>query len=131
MSTKFSTSKLGTKYDKQFILDNDNKYHNILHMLRKYASNKHCADCNSKDNSWCSVNIGVFLCIHCAQLHRGIGTHISKVKSCSGTYLWHPDEIERMKALGNYEATKKYGGFRNDGKPPTKKWITDKYSNHS
>ncbi len=44
---------------------------------------------------------GVYLCVDCAQVHRSIGTHISKVKSCMGTYLWHPDELEHMAAHGN------------------------------
>ena len=127
MSSEFSTSKLGTKYDKKFILAHDKEYHNILHYLRKLEGNKRCADCNSKENGWCSVNIGVFLCINCAQIHRGVGTHISKVKSCMGTYRWHPDEIERMKLVGNLNASKIYGEFRNDGKTPTSKWVTDKY----
>ena len=127
MSSEFSTSRLGTKYDKQFILDNDNKYHTILKKLRQLDGNKRCADCNSKDNSWCSVNIGVFLCTNCAQIHRGVGTHISKVKSCMGTYIWYPDEIERMKKIGNTNASKQYGGFRDDGKSSTSVWVKNKY----
>ena len=30
---------------------------------------------------WASTNLGVFLCIRCASIHRKLGTHISKVKS--------------------------------------------------
>lgn len=30
---------------------------------------------------WASWNLGVFLCIRCAGIHRKLGTHISRVKS--------------------------------------------------
>tara|TARA_Y100000294_G_C8326006_1_gene244667 strand:- start:160 stop:549 length:390 start_codon:yes stop_codon:yes gene_type:complete len=128
MTSEFSTSKLGTCYERKFILKYDVEYHNILRSIRMKNGNKNCADCNSKDNSWCSVNIGVFLCINCAQIHRGVGTHISKVKSCMGTYLWHPDELEQMKTIGNDNASKIYGGFRNDGQKPNTRWVIQKYS---
>ena len=49
-----------------------------------------------------------FICESCAQIHRGIGTHISKVKSCMGSYLWHPDEIENMNKYGNKKVNKIY-----------------------
>ena len=30
---------------------------------------------------WASHNLGIFLCIRCAGIHRNLGVHISKVKS--------------------------------------------------
>ena len=30
---------------------------------------------------WASWNLGVFLCIRCAGIHRNLGVHVSKVKS--------------------------------------------------
>jgi len=30
---------------------------------------------------WASYNLGLFLCELCAQVHRSLGSHISKVKS--------------------------------------------------
>jgi hypothetical protein len=38
-----------------------------------------------------------------------MGTHVSKVKGCTGTYLWGPDEIAQMQELGNREALRLYG----------------------
>ena len=67
-----------------------------------------CADCYDNNTSWASVNLGVFLCTRCAQIHRGIGTHITKIKGCGGTYLWYPDEIEMMQNVGNNISNKYY-----------------------
>lgn len=80
------------------------KYQSILTDLLKDDDNKYCADCDAKGtpkripiqlficekiiNSshlsgprWASWNLGVFLCIRCAGIHRNLGCHISKVKS--------------------------------------------------
>lgn len=67
-----------------------------------------CAECGDAGTTWASVNLGVFLCVHCADVHRAVGTHISKVKGCSGTYLWGPDEIHQMQELGNAAAEARY-----------------------
>merc|ERR1712241_1466294 len=45
------------------------------------AGNRICADCKKNSTTWLSKNIGVFLCINCAGVHRQIGTHISFVRS--------------------------------------------------
>ena len=39
-----------------------------------------------------------------------MGTHISRVKNCLGTYLWHPDEMDAMRSGGNDHASSIYGG---------------------
>jgi len=35
---------------------------------------------------------GVFLCIRCSGIHRGMGTHISKVKSVD-LDVWTPEQM--------------------------------------
>ena len=129
-----SYSKLGGEYPMEFIKENDQKFHEQLKELRQKKSNKICADCGKLPTTWSSVNIGIFLCEECAQIHRGIGTHISKVKSCMGSYLWHPDEILNLKNIGNKKANKKYNS--NYVKPTSdtdynikRDYIIDKYSN--
>jgi stromal membrane-associated protein len=52
----------------------------LLGMLRE-EDNKYCCDCDAKGPRWASWNLGIFLCIRCAGIHRNLGVHISKVKS--------------------------------------------------
>lgn len=39
------------------------------------------------------LQLGIFLCIRCASLHRKLGTHISKVKSISMD-SWNNDQVD-------------------------------------
>ena len=41
---------------------------------------------------WASWNLGIFLCIRCAGIHRNLGVHISKVKSVN-LDTWTPEQI--------------------------------------
>lgn len=52
----------------------------FLQELLREEENKYCADCEAKQPRWASWNLGVFLCIRCAGLHRNLGVHISKVR---------------------------------------------------
>lgn len=48
----------------------------LLNLLR-LPENRTCADCDGADPRWASWNLGVFLCIRCSGIHRGLGTHVS------------------------------------------------------
>ena len=52
---------------------------------------KLCYLCSGTE--WASYNIGVFLCELCAQVHRSLGSHISKVKSLR-LDTWDEAQIE-------------------------------------
>jgi len=95
-------SKLGSAFPRAEIERLDVEHHRILKKLRSQPGNDRCAECGTKETTWSSVNLGVFLCVRCADVHRALGTHISKVKGCGGTYLWGPDEIAHMQSLGNF-----------------------------
>ena len=130
----FWTSKLGNKYLKTDMERDEIRTKIILDSLRRLPQNRKCADCGSEPTVWASVNLGAFLCLRCGSIHRGIGTHISKPKGCTGTYLWGPDEVEQMRAVGNDRVNVTYGG--SGDRPPAsasdfewREFIMNKYSN--
>lgn len=59
------------------------------------------------DVQYASYNIGVFLCVRCANIHNLMGSHISKVKHLQLDH-WEDSQIERLKQVGNNEAKYKY-----------------------
>ncbi|KAF8633181.1 hypothetical protein AX15_001480 [Amanita polypyramis BW_CC] len=79
------------------------KHARTLRELVKRPDNKVCADCKRNDPRWASWNIGVFLCIRCSGIHRGMGTHISKVKSVD-LDVWTPEQMESIQKWGNQRA---------------------------
>eukprot|EP00658_Telonema_sp_P-2_P020676 TRINITY_DN18193_c0_g1_i2.p1 TRINITY_DN18193_c0_g1~~TRINITY_DN18193_c0_g1_i2.p1 ORF type:complete len:282 (-),score=54.09 TRINITY_DN18193_c0_g1_i2:287-1132(-) len=109
MSETF-TSKLGQKWPRTAIEKADKASHARLRELTRLPENRRCAECNESPTCWASVTLGVFVCMRCSQIHRNMGAHISKVKSCMGTYLWAPDELEAMASMGNQWAAETYGG---------------------
>uniref|UniRef100_A0A2K5YIW9 Small ArfGAP 1 n=1 Tax=Mandrillus leucophaeus TaxID=9568 RepID=A0A2K5YIW9_MANLE len=52
---------------------------------------------------WASWNIGVFICIRCAGIHRNLGVHISRVKSVN-LDQWTAEQIQCMQDMGNTKA---------------------------
>ncbi|XP_074093410.1 stromal membrane-associated protein 1 isoform X3 [Macrotis lagotis] len=79
----------------------------ILAKLLREEDNKYCADCEAKGPRWASWNIGVFICIRCAGIHRNLGVHISRVKSVN-LDQWTPEQIQCMQDMGNTKARMLY-----------------------
>ncbi|KAI1344851.1 ArfGap-domain-containing protein [Xylariaceae sp. FL0016] len=76
-------------------------------LLQNVPGNNTCADCSARNPSWASWNLGIFLCMRCAAVHRKLGTHISKVKSLSMD-SWNTEQVESMKRSGNISSNKIY-----------------------
>jgi len=72
----------------------------ILNGILKEEDNKYCVDCDSKGPRWASWNLGVFLCIRCAGIHRNLGVHITKVRSVN-LDSWTPQQVASMQSMGN------------------------------
>ncbi|CAH8670867.1 unnamed protein product [Schistosoma bovis] len=79
----------------------------IIQELLRDDDNKYCADCDAKGPRWASWNIGIFLCIRCAGIHRNLGVHISKVKSVN-LDTWTPMQLAVMREMGNSRARAVY-----------------------
>ncbi|KAK3998348.1 hypothetical protein QBC44DRAFT_314306 [Cladorrhinum sp. PSN332] len=74
--------------------------------LLKLEPNKVCADCKrNKHPRWASWNLGVFVCIRCSGIHRGMGTHISRVKSVD-LDSWTDEQLQSVLNWGNARANK-------------------------
>ncbi|XP_061693605.1 stromal membrane-associated protein 1-like [Syngnathoides biaculeatus] len=104
----------------------------ILSKLLREDENKYCADCEAKGPRWASWNLGVFMCIRCAGIHRNLGVHISRVKSVN-LDQWTTEQIQSMVDMGNGQARQLYEAHlpENFCRPQTDQaveiFIRDKY----
>ncbi|XP_026134170.1 stromal membrane-associated protein 1-like isoform X9 [Carassius auratus] len=104
----------------------------ILSKMLREDDNKYCADCEAKGPRWASWNLGVFVCIRCAGIHRNLGVHISRVKSVN-LDQWTPEQIQSVQNMGNTKARHLYEAHlpENFRRPQTDQavefFIRDKY----
>ena len=91
-------------HDKTGVSDREAKaYKDALMAHAKAAHNRVCADCPKTGPTWCSVNLGVFICMDCAGGHRNLGVHLSKVRSLSLDTMT-PPQFRFLKAMDNVRA---------------------------
>ncbi|KAI8388914.1 uncharacterized protein BYT42DRAFT_251799 [Radiomyces spectabilis] len=102
--------------------------------IRQDPSNAFCADCNASNPEWCSINLGILLCIECSGIHRSLGTHISKVRSLTlDSASYTADLLELLRSLGNARSNEiwdphgKEKPTANDMRNIKLKYIQDKY----
>uniref|UniRef100_A0A1A8CM27 Small ArfGAP2 n=1 Tax=Nothobranchius kadleci TaxID=1051664 RepID=A0A1A8CM27_NOTKA len=86
------------------------RFQTVLNSLLALEENKYCADCESKGPRWASWNLGIFVCIRCAGIHRNLGVHISKVKSVN-LDQWTQEQVQCVQEMGNAKAKRLYEAF--------------------
>jgi hypothetical protein len=64
------------------------------------SANLMCFECSSKMPQWASVNMGIYICLECSGIHRGLGVHLSFVRSLTMD-KWDDLQLARMELGGN------------------------------
>eukprot|EP00527_Entomoneis_sp_CCMP2396_P004833 CAMPEP_0198141154 /NCGR_PEP_ID=MMETSP1443-20131203/4206_1 /TAXON_ID=186043 /ORGANISM="Entomoneis sp., Strain CCMP2396" /LENGTH=187 /DNA_ID=CAMNT_0043803803 /DNA_START=156 /DNA_END=716 /DNA_ORIENTATION=- len=68
--------------------------------IQSLPGNMQCVECGSPKPDWGSPKLGILFCFQCSGRHRGLGTHISFVRSVTMD-SWTEKQIAQMKAGGN------------------------------
>ncbi|CAN0022633.1 unnamed protein product [Lampetra planeri] len=96
-----------TRSEREKALKQNEQHQALLVGMLREEDNKYCADCEAKGPRWASWNLGVFVCIRCAGIHRNLGVHISRVKSVN-LDQWTPEQIQNIQEMGNRKARRLY-----------------------
>jgi len=55
--------------------------------------NMYCADCCAREPKYASINLGIFICSKCRNIHQKLGPQVSVVKSIESD-VWTQEEMQ-------------------------------------
>lgn len=92
----------------------------VFEQLKQLAGNQKCVDCGTNAPDWGSPKLGVFMCFQCSGIHRGLGVHVSFVRSVHMDH-WEESQIQLMRVGGNDQcnAFLRERGIDSDSATPT------------
>ncbi|KAJ1445950.1 hypothetical protein M885DRAFT_548239 [Pelagophyceae sp. CCMP2097] len=70
--------------------------------IRILPGNDKCVDCGGSHPQWASVTFGALMCLECSGAHRGLGTHITFIRSVTMD-TWTAPQLKKMKSSSNTE----------------------------
>eukprot|EP00026_Physarum_polycephalum_P015942 Phypoly_transcript_16748.p1 GENE.Phypoly_transcript_16748~~Phypoly_transcript_16748.p1 ORF type:complete len:264 (+),score=36.94 Phypoly_transcript_16748:93-794(+) len=97
-------SSYSPKYTPEFVENSLRiSYAQAFDNLRLDKHNLSCFDCGNNQTSWVSLHHGIFICLKCAGEHRGLGVHVSVVRSIN-LDTWSHERLIYMLIGGNLRA---------------------------
>jgi hypothetical protein len=100
----------------------------VFKQLMLDGANQLCLDCNQQQPQWASTSFGVFICLNCASVHRGLGLRVKSI----GLDTWDEAHLKLVILGGNQNLKQIFAEFDLLDEPAAVKYktvIADYYRN--